>query len=378
MKTHRMKLSFISILTVIIFTSLFFLGWGRDGHRIINKAGARDFPDLTIVTPSIIQRLTDSASVPDSRSSESWEPNHFMDMERLAEFPTHSITHNLDSLFQEYGENYIRNTVGFLPWVIDSTMNALTNQMRGKDWNRAWSSASDLGHYLADAYQPLHTTRYYGGSESSILPGYTGSGGIHSRYESNMIKRFQSNIIIDSSAVHLIPHPLDTAFAIMYQSNSYRDSIYIADQVARSYDPAYSTIYYDTLWTRVNPFTTLQFCRAAVEYGSFLYTAWINAGSPSTLVEQWDDQIRDFRLDQNYPNPFNPSTTVSFSVRKYGYTCIKVYNTLGREVVTLVDGVKPPGRYSILWNADKFPSGIYFYRLNAEGSSVARKMILLK
>lgn len=376
MKTHLIKLHLLLLFAALIIISFFFLGWGQIGHKIINKAGARDLPNLIVLGPSIIQRLTDSASVPDNRSSSPGEPKHFMDMEDIVEFSTHSITHNRDSLFLKYGEAYIRNTVGFLPWVIDSVMNVLTNQMGNGDWNKAWSSAGDLGHYIGDAHQPLHATTNYNGYTSKYG---SGSYGIHSRYESTMISSYQSSILIDSAAVHLIPNPLDTAFAIMYQSNSYVDSIYIADQYARTIVGSTVTQpYTDTIWAKTKNFTILQFRRAAVEYGSYLYTAWVNSGKPSTFVEQWTNQIRDFQLDQNYPNPFNPTTTISFSVGKYGPTSIKVFNILGREVTSLVNEEKPPGTYLIMWNADKFPSGIYLYRLSAGGRTITKKMILLR
>jgi hypothetical protein len=378
MKTRFIKLRFWFLFTVIVIVSLFFLGWGQVGHKIINKAGARNFPNLNILEPSIIQRLADSASVPDNRSGKPYEPKHFMDMEDIAELSTHSITHNRDSLFLKYGEAYIRNTVGFLPWVIDSVMNVLTNQMRSGEWNTAWSSAGDLGHYIGDAHQPLHATTNYNGYTSKYG---SGSYGIHSRYESTMISSYQSSILIDSSAVHLIPSPLDTAFAIMYQSNLYVDSIYIADQYAQTIGSTSSQVYIDTLWARTKYFTVLQFRRAAAEYGSYLYTAWINAGAPSTFVELRTDRVRDFYLNQNYPNPFNPTTTISYQLNGVGTRCIvslKVFDLVGREIVTLVNETKPAGTYSVLWNADKLPSGIYLYRLNAGGSSIARKMILLR
>jgi len=375
MKTHLIKPRFLLLFTIIVIVSLFFLGWGSVGHKIINKAGARNFPNLNILGPSIIQRLADSASVPDTRSGQPYEPKHFMDLEDIAEFSTHSITHNRDSLFLKYGEAYIRNTVGFLPWVIDSVMNVLTNQMRNGDWNKAWSSAGDLGHYIGDAHQPLHATTNYNGYTSKYG---SGSYGIHSRYESTMISSYQSSILIDSAAVHLIPSPLDTAFAIMYQSNLYVDSIYMSDQYAQTFGSSSSPVYIDTLWTRTKNFTILQFRRAAVEYGSYLYTAWVNAGKPSTFVEQWANQVRDFHLDQNYPNPFNPTTTISYHLPVTGHINLKVFDMRGREVASLVNEVKSPGMHSFLWHADKFPSGIYFYRLTAGRISLARKMILLK
>jgi hypothetical protein len=375
MREYHKKHYFFPFVIAVVFVSLFFFGWGSAGHKIMNKAGARNFPDLSVLGPSIIQRLVDSASVPDNRSGKPWEPKHFMDMDRLDEFPHHSITHNRDSLFQKYGEVFIRNTVGILPWVIDSVTIALTNQMRSRDWNRAWSSAGDLGHYLADAHQPLHATQYYDDYTGKYG---SGSSGMHSRYETTMISSYLSSILIDSSSVHLIPHPLDTAFAIMYQSNSYVDSIYIADQIARTYGATNSTTYIDTVWGRTKYFTLLQFRRAAVEYGSYLYTAWVNAGRPPTFVEQWTGQVHDFSLDQNYPNPFNPTTTITFSIGKFSFTSVKIFTMLGQEIASLVNEEKSPGTYSIVWNADPYPSGIYIYRLTVGRSMITKKMILLK
>jgi hypothetical protein len=178
--------------------------------------------------------------------------------------------------------------------------------------------------------------------------------------------------------VHLIPNPLDTAFAIMYQSNLYVDSIYIADQYAQTFGLTSSPVYTDTLWVRTKNFTLLQIRRAAIEYGSFLYTAWVNAGKPSTLVEQWTNQVHDFHLDQNYPNPFNPTTTFSYQLAATSHINLKVFDISGREIAVLVNSTKPPGMYSILWNADKIPSGIYIYRLTAGRTSISRKMVLLK
>jgi hypothetical protein len=370
----------------LVIASLLFVGWGATGHKIINKAGAKDFPNRSIVTPTIIQQLTDSASVPDSRSGQPGEPKHFMDMEDITEFATHSITHNRDSLFNEYGETYIRITVGFLPWVIDSVMTTLTNQMRVKDWSHAWRSAGDLGHYIGDAHQPLHATTYYNGYTSKYG---SGSSGIHSRYETTMINSYQSSILIDSSSVHVIASPLDTAFAIMYNSNSYMDSVYIADQYARTITGSTSSsAYIDTFWIKSKNFTILQFQRAAVAYGSYLYTAWVNAGSPSTTtdVQKKTATPNLFTLEQNYPNPFNPSTIIRYSLSSTSMIMLRVYDVAGRQIAVLSNGIFSAGSYSALLNASALglSSGVYFYRLDAVNvltgiqSSSTKKLLYMK
>jgi photosystem II stability/assembly factor-like uncharacterized protein len=86
----------------------------------------------------------------------------------------------------------------------------------------------------------------------------------------------------------------------------------------------------------------------------------------------------DFSLYQNYPNPFNPSTFISFDIPKNSYVKLTVYDALGREVSTLVSQALQAGRHEYSWNAAGFPSGVYYYRLQAAGFAETKKMVLAK
>ena len=83
-------------------------------------------------------------------------------------------------------------------------------------------------------------------------------------------------------------------------------------------------------------------------------------------------------LDQNYPNPFNPTTSIGFNVRSSGFVSLRVYDVLGREVATLVDGYESAGAHWVQFNGSRFASGVYFYRLTAPGVVQVKKMILTK
>ena len=85
-----------------------------------------------------------------------------------------------------------------------------------------------------------------------------------------------------------------------------------------------------------------------------------------------------FSLGQNYPNPFNPTTSYSFQVSDFGFVSLKVFDVLGREVVTIVSEQLQPGEYTRTWDANGAASGVYFYRLVSGKFSETRKMILLK
>jgi hypothetical protein len=84
-------------------------------------------------------------------------------------------------------------------------------------------------------------------------------------------------------------------------------------------------------------------------------------------------------LNQNYPNPFNPTTTISFTLAQDGFTTLKIYNVLGKEVATLVNGEMKAGvTNTVTFNASKLSSGVYFYQLDAGSFSETKKLMLLK
>ena len=103
-----------------------------------------------------------------------------------------------------------------------------------------------------------------------------------------------------------------------------------------------------------------------------LYSEAIGIQNISTVIPS------SFSLLQNYPNPFNPSTKIKFEIKDSRFTILKIYDILGKEIETLVNEKLSPGTYEVNWNASQYPSGVYFYRLDANGFSDMKKMILMK
>jgi hypothetical protein len=85
-----------------------------------------------------------------------------------------------------------------------------------------------------------------------------------------------------------------------------------------------------------------------------------------------------FRLEQNYPNPFNPTTRIRFVVARTGPVSLRVYDLLGREVATMVDGVLNPGAYERTFDARGLAGGIYFFRLQAGAFTETKKFVLMR
>jgi len=87
---------------------------------------------------------------------------------------------------------------------------------------------------------------------------------------------------------------------------------------------------------------------------------------------------RETGLSQNYPNPFNPVTSIQYHLAMPGIVSLKVFDMLGKEVATLVNGPRPAGEHSVQFNAANLPSGIYFYTLRTPSFRATRRMLLLK
>ena len=85
-----------------------------------------------------------------------------------------------------------------------------------------------------------------------------------------------------------------------------------------------------------------------------------------------------YKLDQNYPNPFNPSTKITFELAKSEKVKLAVYNLLGEQVAVLVNGTRNAGPQTVTFDAKNFSSGVYFYKLEAGSTVLAKKMMLLK
>ncbi len=103
-----------------------------------------------------------------------------------------------------------------------------------------------------------------------------------------------------------------------------------------------------------------------------------NADETSVREDDPVTMPAQFSLGQNYPNPFNPSTRISFVLPADGQVTLRVYNTIGEEVATLVNEVLPAGQHQVLWNAGGLPSGVYFYRIDHAGLTATRRMTLMK
>lgn len=110
--------------------------------------------------------------------------------------------------------------------------------------------------------------------------------------------------------------------------------------------------------------------------GSIIHT---NSGGVITSVSFPEAENPDkFTLSQNYPNPFNPKTVIRYSLSENHFVSLKIFDALGKEVITLINKMHIAGTYEVSFDAASFSSGIYYYKLQSDNFSETRKMIILK
>lgn len=137
----------------------------------------------------------------------------------------------------------------------------------------------------------------------------------------------------------------------------------------------------DTVFAGINGCISLSFADQNTGYavgGNGVILKTTTGGNPIGIQQVSSEVPKAFYLAQNYPNPFNPSTKIKFSLPKTAFTKITIYDVLGREVSLIANEELKAGSYEVSWNADNFPSGVYFYRLTAGQYTETKKMLMIK
>ncbi|HIB73103.1 MAG TPA: T9SS type A sorting domain-containing protein, partial [Candidatus Marinimicrobia bacterium] len=291
------------------------------------------------------------------------------------EFFEGTFPHDWDEAVEQYGYDVIINN-GTIPWVIEAWTDSLTVLMASGQWETVWQLAAELGHYVADSHQPLHLTLNYNGQ-------LTGNYGIHSRYETHMINPHLSELPLPDSSGIYWSSVIDSVFRYIDEIYPYVSEIIAADDLAAGQDPNYNSTYYNLLWDELDSLTISVIHCAIVDLASIWQTAWINAGNPTLSFINKQSIPNVYILDQNYPNPFNPTTTLRYDLPEDAMVNITIYDMIGGQVKTLINGKQSAGYKSLQWNAtnnlgQSVSAGLYLYMIQAGEFRQIRKMVLFK
>ncbi len=252
--------------------------WGRKGHAAVNRAALTTLP--VELEPWYAGRsgfVVEHASDPDHWKQDRKEgPRHFLDMEPYGG-PDHLPT-TLEEAQARVGGRYYR--LGVLPWIIQDRWRGLVTAFRTGDGAEVGLATAILGHYIADAHVPLHTTENFDGRRS-------GQRGIHSRWESGLVERF----VLDS-ALAVRPAKPDLAFQDqpwrwLCKAHALLPQLLQDDLEADRTTPvstrgkARNQAYWLMFWDRQGPVVNQQLQQAAQHLGEAILNAWIAAGRPA-------------------------------------------------------------------------------------------------
>jgi len=269
-----------------------FSSWGFFAHKLINRHAVFSLPsELAAFYKIHIHEITERAIDADKRcyvdSNEA--PRHYIDINDFEEETIDSIPIHWSKAKEKYNE---RNLIarGIVPWQINFTYNNLVKAFAEKDFQKIIRYTADLGHYVADAHVPLHTTNNYNGQK-------TGQIGIHAFWESRLPEQFASTYNLLIGKAEYVDDPLSFAWSIVKESNQLVDQVLdtelkLSQSIPASYQRGYINRNNILLWTYSNFYaesfhTALEGMverrmRASIwAVSSLWYSAWVDAGQPS-------------------------------------------------------------------------------------------------
>jgi hypothetical protein len=366
-KINKSAFLIISLALLLLFSS-----WGYWGHRIVSENAPLSFPaQLSFLLGDFSSFLVDSALAADNRKEwdDSESPRHYIDIDNYPEFLyTGKISQSWDSIVKIHGLSFVLDN-GTVPWSTLVTYDSLKSCFAREDWEKAALFAADLGHYVADAHNPLHLTANFDGQ-------LTGQDGLHYRYETKMIGTYRSQIVFPADSAQVISNVQGYIFSYIYSNYTYVDSILAADLYATALaGNTTSSLYTQALWEKTKNFTVQLFHHAALSLASLIYTAYFE----SQHLAVRDLSSGRTTLGMNFPNPVKDFTTISFEIAMDNTPVeIKIVDLSGNTRTLLVDENLRKGHYDIRWDARGFGNGIYLCVLSTGDVVRSKKLVVVQ
>lgn len=274
-KFHSPAILCAAALVIGLFASSPALAWGPTGHRLVNRWAVDTLPpEIRAFFQNNRQFLDDHANDADAAMEKDKHERelHYIYLDKYGIFPFLGLPHSFDRAVQQYGSGRIHRD-GMLPWQIGKVSLRLTEAFKAQNWEDVKVQAALLGHYVADAHDPLHTTQNYDGQ-------LTGQTGLASRFEIRLVDKFTNFFMFVPREAGKVADPTEHAFEAILETNTWADHIILADRQALEGLPDYNDDYYDRFYSRVGSIAMRELSEAAEDTGSYWYTAWVNAGRP--------------------------------------------------------------------------------------------------
>jgi len=305
----------LSIFLLLFCTVILCSSWGFFAHKRINQLAIFTLPEGMIgFYKNNHKYITEHAIDPDKRryADTAEAPRHYLDVENYEEH-IDSIPEKWNDAVNKYGAKKIASD-GMVPWQIQRTYSNLVRAFKERDSLKILRYSADLGHYVADAHVPLHTTKNHNGQ-------LTNQTGIHGFWESRIPELFAKdyNLLVGKAAY--IENPLKEAWKIVKKAHTMVDTVltfeaklndsFPADQkydfsmrgknVMKQYSVAYTKAYQDMMKGMVER----QMRSSIIKVGSFWFSAWVDAGQPDLrnmikIEVSIEDKQQAEKVDKKY------------------------------------------------------------------------------
>lgn len=286
----KKTLLFLSATAIIII----FSSWGFFAHQKINRLAVFTLPQPMIkFYKNNISYITEHAVDPDKRryADTAEAPRHFLDADHYGRSPFDSIPEKWTDAVAKYSSDTL-TAYGIVPWQIQKTYFKLVKAFQERDSLKILRHSADLGHYIADAHVPLHTTQNHNGQ-------LTNQVGIHAFWESRLPELFSKDYDFFVGKPVYIQDPLNKAWAILRNTFSYKDSVLLIEarlnkkfpsdrkyafsprngKIIKQYSEEYSDVYHDLM----NGMVERQMKASILAVASYWFSAWVDAGQPDLI-----------------------------------------------------------------------------------------------
>ena len=264
------------ILPLWLLTGRAGYAWGPSAHRLVNGWAVQTLPpEIRGFFEANRQYLIDHANDPATwiEKDRYERKRHYVYLDKYGIFPYPNLPHYFKPAVEQYGSGQI-NRHGVLPWQIGEYSLRLTNALKSQNWEEAKLDAAVLGHYIADAHNPLQTTQNYDGQ-------LTRQAGLADRFGARLIDRYNNFFFFRPGEATKINDPTEHAFQACLEAHTWVEQIVLWDRRSAEGLPDYTDEYFDRFYSQVGSTAAREINEAAHDAGSYWYTAWLNAGRPA-------------------------------------------------------------------------------------------------
>ena len=324
----------VVIIVIICLGFILFLpkesaqSWGFYGHKRINRMAVFTLPpEMVTFYKKHIEFVTNHAVDPDKRryGVEGEAPRHYIDIDHYGEHAFDSVPKFWKAAIAKYTEDTLM-AYGIVPWQIEKHYYKLLNAFKDENLDRILNYSADLGHYIADAHVPLHTTENYNGQ-------LTGQRGIHGFWESRIPELKAEDYDYFVGRAKYVDSPLKSAWKVVYDSHMAVDSVLKFEALLNKSFPqdqkyafenrgslmakVYSVEYTNRYDLMIKGQVERRMRESIIMVGSLWYTAWVNAGKPN--------------LDKLGQNDISDSLKLQMQKEEELYLLQKIKNAKGHE-----------------------------------------------